>query len=218
MEDATALGFPSISLFTNVYGKSWDASVYAGLCQFHQAKGFDPDSQGVARHLGDGAYQLSSEMDVPFAQVDDEDYYSDEEDQDPLGMDGSDNMCSFTTEVDGDSTPRNETSVPHVHGEEDSCAEEKDRDLPNIDMSEDSQHSTEGNETPKSTKTRSQETEPYSLDDEMPVSRAFKFFMDIQLALIMFLALCWLYDHFLFDDVVDALLAPNTTDLPTAVL
>jgi hypothetical protein len=32
-------------------------------------------------------------------------------------------------------------------------------------------------------------------DDEMPVSRAFKFFMNIQLTLIMFLALCWLYDH-----------------------
>jgi hypothetical protein len=32
-------------------------------------------------------------------------------------------------------------------------------------------------------------------DDNMPVSRAFKFFMNIQLALIMFLALCWLYDH-----------------------
>jgi hypothetical protein len=37
--------------------------------------------------------------------------------------------------------------------------------------------------------------EPHSLDDEMPVSRAFKFFMDIQLVLIVFLALCWLYDH-----------------------
>jgi hypothetical protein len=29
----------------------------------------------------------------------------------------------------------------------------------------------------------------------MPVSRAFKFFTDIQLALIIFLTLCWLYDH-----------------------
>jgi hypothetical protein len=34
-----------------------------------------------------------------------------------------------------------------LEGEEDSCAEEeKDRDLPNINTSEDSQHSTEGNE------------------------------------------------------------------------
>jgi hypothetical protein len=29
----------------------------------------------------------------------------------------------------------------------------------------------------------------------MPVSRAFKFFTNIQLTLILFLALSWLYDH-----------------------
>jgi hypothetical protein len=67
MEDATALGFPSISLSTNVYGRSWDASVYAGLRQFHQAKGFDPDSQDVARHLHHPLWQLASDMDAPFA-------------------------------------------------------------------------------------------------------------------------------------------------------
>jgi hypothetical protein len=38
--------------------------------------------------------------------------------------------------------------------------------------------------------------QPLSADDDgMPVSRAFKFFMNIQLALIMFLAFRWLYDH-----------------------
>jgi hypothetical protein len=38
--------------------------------------------------------------------------------------------------------------------------------------------------------------EPLSSDDDgMPVSRAFKFFMNIQLALVLFLALCWLYDR-----------------------
>ena len=40
--------------------------------------------------------------------------------------------------------------------------------------------------------------EPLSQDDdEMPVSWAFKFFMNIQLTLILFLALSWLYDHVL---------------------
>jgi hypothetical protein len=29
----------------------------------------------------------------------------------------------------------------------------------------------------------------------MPFSRAFKFCVNIQLTLIMFLTLCWLYDH-----------------------
>jgi hypothetical protein len=48
---------------------------------------------------------------------------------------------------------------------------------------------------PKSAKTQSQETEPHSLDEDMPGRRAFKFFMNLQLALIMFLVLCWLYDH-----------------------
>jgi hypothetical protein len=67
MEDATALGFPSISLSTSVHGDSWDASVYAGLRQFHQAKGFDPDSQDVAHHLGKPLYQLARETDIPFA-------------------------------------------------------------------------------------------------------------------------------------------------------
>jgi hypothetical protein len=66
-EDATYLGFPSISLSTEIGGRSWDGSVYAGLCQFHQATGFDPDSQDVAWDLGQPIYQLSNEMDVPFA-------------------------------------------------------------------------------------------------------------------------------------------------------
>jgi hypothetical protein len=67
MEDATALGFPSVSLSTGLDGWSWDASVYAGLRRLHQAKGFDPDTQNVARHLGEPLYHLAAETDVPFA-------------------------------------------------------------------------------------------------------------------------------------------------------
>ncbi|KAJ7874279.1 hypothetical protein B0H13DRAFT_1633173, partial [Mycena leptocephala] len=66
-EDAIELGFPSILLSTKIWGFSWDASVYAGLRHFHQAKGFVRDSQDVARHLGERLYQLSNEMDAPFA-------------------------------------------------------------------------------------------------------------------------------------------------------
>jgi hypothetical protein len=57
MDEATALGFPSLRLTTEILGRFWDASVYAGLRQFHRAKGFDPESQDLARHLG---YPLSS--------------------------------------------------------------------------------------------------------------------------------------------------------------
>ncbi|KAJ7810728.1 hypothetical protein B0H13DRAFT_1927172 [Mycena leptocephala] len=46
------------------------ASVYAGLRQFHQGKGFDPDSLDLARRLGLPHYVLSAEMDPPpFAHV-----------------------------------------------------------------------------------------------------------------------------------------------------
>jgi hypothetical protein len=50
-EEADNLGFPSITLTTTIPGYSYDASVYAGLRRFHEGKGFDPDSQDVARHL-----------------------------------------------------------------------------------------------------------------------------------------------------------------------
>ncbi|KAJ7022941.1 hypothetical protein C8F04DRAFT_921710, partial [Mycena alexandri] len=58
-EQATQLGFPSFQLTMEFAGASWDASVYTGLRQFHQAKGFDPESQDVARHLGEPLFRLS---------------------------------------------------------------------------------------------------------------------------------------------------------------
>ncbi|KAJ6462888.1 hypothetical protein C8R45DRAFT_778284, partial [Mycena sanguinolenta] len=57
-EEATWLGFPSFRLSTSAPGHYWDASVYEGLRQFHQAKGFDSYSQDVARHLGEPLYQV----------------------------------------------------------------------------------------------------------------------------------------------------------------
>ncbi|KAJ7223421.1 hypothetical protein GGX14DRAFT_328709, partial [Mycena pura] len=51
-QDAKGLGFPAIELKMRAHGHSWNGSVYDGLREFHQAKGFDPDSQDVARHLG----------------------------------------------------------------------------------------------------------------------------------------------------------------------
>ncbi|KAJ7890181.1 hypothetical protein B0H14DRAFT_2278420, partial [Mycena olivaceomarginata] len=57
-EEATRLGFPSLQLTTRVRGKSSDTNVYAGLRRFHQGKGFDPESQDVARHLGYPLYEF----------------------------------------------------------------------------------------------------------------------------------------------------------------
>lgn len=66
-EEATRYGFPSIQLITQANGHSWDASVYAGLREFHRGKGFDPDSQEVAHHLGYPRYQVMAVVDHLFA-------------------------------------------------------------------------------------------------------------------------------------------------------
>ncbi|KAF7340661.1 hypothetical protein MSAN_02138100 [Mycena sanguinolenta] len=76
-EDAARLGFPFFDPVTGVYGLSWDASVYDGLRQFHEAKGFDPYSQNVARHLGHSLYHLSSKAEAPLANVDSGDEHFD---------------------------------------------------------------------------------------------------------------------------------------------
>ncbi|KAJ7041509.1 hypothetical protein C8F04DRAFT_1300891, partial [Mycena alexandri] len=66
-EEAARLGFPSFQLTTKVHGKSWDANVYAGLHKFHQAKGFNPDSQEVALHMSHPLYRLSRDVNSSFA-------------------------------------------------------------------------------------------------------------------------------------------------------
>ncbi|KAJ6526059.1 hypothetical protein B0H19DRAFT_1385801 [Mycena capillaripes] len=71
MEDTMSLGLPSIRFLMGIRGTSWDANVYAGLRHLHQAKGFDPDSQEVARHLGERLYRLPSELDALFAHYGD---------------------------------------------------------------------------------------------------------------------------------------------------
>ncbi|KAF7340608.1 hypothetical protein MSAN_02132400 [Mycena sanguinolenta] len=76
-KDATRLGFPPFELLTRVEGYSWDASVYEGLRQFHQAKGFDPYSQDVARNLGHSLCQLSPQVGALFAHVDGDDVGAD---------------------------------------------------------------------------------------------------------------------------------------------
>jgi hypothetical protein len=106
MDDATALGFSSILLSMKIHGRSWDSSVYTGLRQFHQAKGFDPDSQDIARHLCNPLRQMvhlrmvsqpsrgkpCCSTDNNLSPVDDEDYFSDEDNQDLLSMDKSDDI------------------------------------------------------------------------------------------------------------------------------
>ncbi|KAF7353231.1 hypothetical protein MSAN_01510900 [Mycena sanguinolenta] len=60
-EDARNLGFPAIHIETVVTGLSWDHSIYHGLRRFHEGKGFNPESQEVARRLGYPVFEVSSD-------------------------------------------------------------------------------------------------------------------------------------------------------------
>jgi hypothetical protein len=66
-EEATHMGFPSMESNATVRTRSYDASVYAGLRKFHEAKGFDAESQDVARHLGVPLYQIPGRKEGPCA-------------------------------------------------------------------------------------------------------------------------------------------------------
>jgi hypothetical protein len=66
-EGARNLGFPILQLHTVAHGLSWDRSVYDALGRFHRGKGFNPESQEVAIHLGYPLYELSSEAVSPWA-------------------------------------------------------------------------------------------------------------------------------------------------------
>jgi hypothetical protein len=65
--EAKDLGFPTIRVEMRLGGYYWSGSVYAGLRQFHHVKGFEPDSEDLARHLGYPLCEVSSELDSPFA-------------------------------------------------------------------------------------------------------------------------------------------------------
>ncbi|KAJ6559809.1 hypothetical protein B0H19DRAFT_1069539 [Mycena capillaripes] len=115
-----------------------DSSEYGPLIRrFHRGKGFNPDSQDVARHLVN---------------------------------------------------------------EEDSCKETGDYDFVSTDVeSEDMETSnTHNNEESSADEPAAECREPelQTLTDEnFPVSRTFELLMNVQLALIFFLASLWLYDE-----------------------
>ncbi|KAJ7679409.1 hypothetical protein DFH06DRAFT_954678, partial [Mycena polygramma] len=60
-EEAAERGFPSIQRKMHTWLQSWEGSVYDGLRQLHQSKGFDPSSQDVARYLRYPLFQVAGE-------------------------------------------------------------------------------------------------------------------------------------------------------------
>ncbi|KAJ7882928.1 hypothetical protein B0H13DRAFT_2344390 [Mycena leptocephala] len=128
MEDTTALGFPTISLFTEI----WEGP---GMPVFMQ----DCD---VARHRGEKLYQLSSELNAQFAHVDDEYLYSDKEDQDPFSMDESDDT-RLVSEDDDESTDTEEDAVQLPPAKEEASRAEQVQDPLDIEEAENSQSSSD---------------------------------------------------------------------------
>ncbi|KAJ7813028.1 hypothetical protein B0H13DRAFT_2143244 [Mycena leptocephala] len=53
----------------DVHAVSWDTRVYAGIRQFHQARGFDPHSQEVAAALGYPLVYVHCEEDAQLADM-----------------------------------------------------------------------------------------------------------------------------------------------------
>ncbi|KAJ7057439.1 hypothetical protein C8F01DRAFT_991836, partial [Mycena amicta] len=60
-EDARARGFPDPVISRHGHKYRWDALVYEEIRAVHIAKGFDPDGQEVARHLGYPLFELVSD-------------------------------------------------------------------------------------------------------------------------------------------------------------
>ncbi|KAJ7914580.1 hypothetical protein B0H13DRAFT_2659165 [Mycena leptocephala] len=68
-DEAKDLGHPALNSNVFVHGLSWDSSVYAGLRQFHEGKGFDPYSHDIAKRLRLPVYHGSEGLHRSFAYV-----------------------------------------------------------------------------------------------------------------------------------------------------
>ncbi|KAF7374139.1 hypothetical protein MSAN_00295300 [Mycena sanguinolenta] len=159
MEDAINCGFPTLRFFTRAQGCSWGSGVYAGLRKFHEAKGFDPDSQDVARHLSHDLYQLSIQRHIRCAHLDDKD-----------------------SKNAGD---RHDTSQDYTSSSEESDSAFGSTLFDPSDDEDTSEYSTDS---------KSADVPQLTLDTflaEIPASRTFKLVMNVQLSLILLLAVGW---------------------------
>ncbi|KAJ6462847.1 hypothetical protein C8R45DRAFT_523886 [Mycena sanguinolenta] len=182
-EEAIRLGFPPFELVTQVYGYSWDYSVYEGLCRFHQAKGFDPYGQDVARQLGLPLYQLCSQHDAPFAP-DDEDFDADiDSDRNSAHIDNDESEYPSTSAC-GDSGLNVDTEFVHiqeiVHEPVSGRGESERTEISNCEN-----HGV----------CESMIEDDMVAEEVSSPSRSMNVLMSIQLVLILFFGLSWLCDH-----------------------
>ncbi|KAF7377046.1 hypothetical protein MSAN_00122700 [Mycena sanguinolenta] len=179
LADATRLGFPPLKFVTEGHGYSWDGSVYEGLLQFHRAKGFNPYSRYIALHLGEPLYQVYSQADASFA-YDGEDFGADiDSDCNSAYMDDYESGYAPTSACD-DSDLAVDAEVMHH--------EEDVHDLGG-------EHC--GSEHAEITNYANYNASGLTFEEEIVVrpSQSLKVLMSIQLALILFLGLSWVYDY-----------------------
>ncbi|KAJ7111338.1 hypothetical protein C8R44DRAFT_799332 [Mycena epipterygia] len=67
---AELLGFPSFAFGVHATGHYWPSSAYEGLRDFHRGKGFNSESQDVARHLGYSLWEVAPDYQPMFAHID----------------------------------------------------------------------------------------------------------------------------------------------------
>ncbi|KAJ6462845.1 hypothetical protein C8R45DRAFT_1220383 [Mycena sanguinolenta] len=181
LEDTTRLGLPSFELTAKAYGSSWDPSVYEGLRQFHQAKGFDPYSQDVTRHLGRPLYQLSPQTDAHFGYV-----YSEGED--------------FDADIDSDCN----SACAEAYESESEYPPTSPCDDSDLDVDAESSHNQETVHDRVSGDGGSEHTGMANCEDHnvesieeelLAPSRSLNILMGIQFGLILSLGLSWVYNH-----------------------
>ncbi|KAF7377034.1 hypothetical protein MSAN_00121500 [Mycena sanguinolenta] len=185
IEEATALGYPSFKLTTRAWGYSWDTSVYDGLRQFHEAKGFDPYSQDVARHLGYLFFRLFSESDAlswDYVDSDDEDFDADID---------SDCRSTYTEDYESEYPPSSTGDDSDVEAE--SLHSEKDARDP-AGESRESEHA-EFSTCANHNASQSTMEEDMVAEELFVPSPTFRIVLYIQLTAISFLALSGVHHH-----------------------
>ncbi|KAJ7168893.1 hypothetical protein C8R46DRAFT_242061 [Mycena filopes] len=171
MGEAIRLGFPDFRPLTEVHCYSWETSVYDELWQFYWGKGFDPESQDVAQYLGDRLFHVSSAINPLLAHVDHEEYGEEDE--------------NWAERSDNEEQSDHSFPVPDEHAPD------------NVDTEPRSTSPVAGTtmyqgQSPKNT---SSESTIHLTDEDVPISVTHKILMTIQLAFMLFIATCWVYDN-----------------------
>ncbi|KAJ7135933.1 hypothetical protein C8R44DRAFT_769307, partial [Mycena epipterygia] len=178
---AEDLGFPAIESQMKVYGKSWDASVYEGIRQFHEGKGFDPYSQQVALEMGYPPFQVPCDSETLLArlqQSDNGDCYSD--------SDGVSCTEDFSEDFSESADEQFEAEL-----DSGSCNEMDDHTPEDISPANEGPSTVHEKSMPSSYRC-------YTLEEAemLAPSRSFNIVMAVQFVLILTATALWLYDYF----------------------